>query len=620
MLPIVHLASTQPVKIKSASSYFQKVESYRVKSGVSEQPFGIEEIKLGAMNRLNQIEQLPALSLETGIVKKGDNYVDMTICFLRTHLGLFASSEEYLIREKEIHDWLNLPNRSDITLGSLVNEENSSDWYKGTTRLELMSICIAEVLAQYCDTKNFIGNVNITKSFKDFNGVKFLDIQPMLLQNSMELSKLVRKLSLSLLFNKVLVLEARGFLLAGEFMKDGYPIVLARKPGKLPGEEISVEYKKEYGVDRLCIQKGTIQPNDRVIVLDDIIATGGTMKACEHLIKECGGRVEAFIAPFVITSQNGELMCGSITKSIRYYCDKDPNTRQNISKSDFICSNFTGQSVYILPPSLGMYSSSEWNVLTWGKYYRSSNIWFNGNSMKNKQVVVYLDPSNASESFDTLQLLSILHRKDPKKVIVVIPFLEQATQDRIEYKEEYESLAQVDTIAKILGKHTVYTFDLHAEQSQFAFHDLRCFSLVKELYNLYCMYNSSFTVAFPDEGSAKRFGKVLKINNPIIFSKVREGEKRFVKPNRNLSQDETQIVIIDDLVRSGGTMYEVANYLLNNGAKKVDALFAHAPFEPSASINLRLFRDVWTTNTCPQNLPREWIKIDVFDFVRKLID
>jgi phosphoribosylpyrophosphate synthetase len=299
-------------------------------------------------------------------------------------------------------------------------------------------------------------------------------------------------------------------------------------------------------------------------------------------------------------------MCGSISKSIRYYSDNKEEVKEKCKK-DF---------VYVLPPSLGMYSSC---IVNWGKYYRSSNIWFCGNEMKDKKVIIDLDPSNPSESCDILQLLSILYRKDPKNVIIIIPFLEQATQDRIEYKEGYESLAQIDTIAKLLGKHTVYTFDLHAEQSQFAFYDLRCFSLVKELYNRYCMYNSSFTVAFPDEGSAKRFGKLLNVKNPIIFSKIREGEKRFVKPNRILKSDETEIVIIDDLVRSGGTMYEVANYLLNNGAKKVDALFAHAPFEPSASINLRLFRDIWTTDTCPQNLPREWIKIHIFDFVTSLL-
>ena len=85
-----------------------------------------------------------------------------------------------------------------------------------------------------------------------------------------------------------------------------------------------------------------------------------------------------------------------------------------------------------------------------------------------------------------------------------------------------------------------------------------------------------------------------------------------------MGEKETQIVIIDDLVRSGGTMYEVAKHLLENGAKTVDALFAHAPFEPSASVNLRLFRDVWTTNTCPLNVPTEWVRINVFDYVRTL--
>lgn len=616
MLPIVYLASTQKVKIESASSHFAQVVPQKVISGVSEQPFGWEEIEQGAKNRLNQVLQLPALSMETGILRKrGENntqgvrYVDTTLCILRTHLGEFSICDDYEITEPELEEWLKLENRKDVTLGSLVaknNSETSSDWYKGKSRKQLMSNCIRALVHDYFRVRNYIYPVNIKKTIKNFNGVNFLDIQPMLLENSQELSKVVRKLAVSLLFNKVVVLEARGFLLAGEFMREGYPIVLARKPGKLPGEEICVEYKKEYGTDKLCIQKGAIQPNDRVLVLDDIIATGGTMKACEQLIHQCGAKVIGFIAPFVILDKEGKLMCGDIANSIRYLDDKEIE----------IPSFQYGSSSYILPPSLSMYMTKK--TIKWDKFYRSSNIWFNPEDFTDKKVYVYLDPSNSSESFDILQLLSILYRKDPKKVIVVVPFLEQATQDRIEHNSFYESLALIDTIGKLIGKHTVYTFDLHAEQSQFAFHDMRCFSLVKELYNMYCEYSDSFTVAFPDEGSAKRFGKLLNVKNPIIYSKVREGEKRFVKPNRVLGANETQVLVVDDLVRSGGTMYEVAKHLLENGAKVVDALFAHAPFEPSASVNMRLFRDVWTTDTCPQNVPREWVKINVFDYIKNL--
>jgi len=87
-------------------------------------------------------------------------------------------------------------------------------------------------------------------------------------------------------------IESRGFIFGTALailMKKGF--VPIRKKGKLPAETISQEYELEYGLDRMEIHKDAIKKGDRVLLVDDLLATGGTMKAACQLIKKCGGKV-----------------------------------------------------------------------------------------------------------------------------------------------------------------------------------------------------------------------------------------------------------------------------------------------------------------------------------------
>jgi len=94
-------------------------------------------------------------------------------------------------------------------------------------------------------------------------------------------------------------IEARGFILGGAVAHQlGKPFVPIRKKGKLPGETIGVEYALEYGTDRVEMHIDAITPNQRVLVVDDLIATGGTAEAAIKLIRQAGGEVIA--ACFVI--------------------------------------------------------------------------------------------------------------------------------------------------------------------------------------------------------------------------------------------------------------------------------------------------------------------------------
>lgn len=86
---------------------------------------------------------------------------------------------------------------------------------------------------------------------------------------------------------KIVGIESRGFVMASALaVKLGAGVVLCRKPGKLPAETISESFSKEYGEDTIEIHKDAINENDVVLLHDDLLATGGTMRAAYNLVKK----------------------------------------------------------------------------------------------------------------------------------------------------------------------------------------------------------------------------------------------------------------------------------------------------------------------------------------------
>lgn len=89
-------------------------------------------------------------------------------------------------------------------------------------------------------------------------------------------------------------IESRGFLLAAPLaLKLGCGFVMLRKRGKLPGATIGLDYGLEYGSDRIEIQADAVEPGQRVVVVDDLLATGGTMVASIELLRRIGATVPA---------------------------------------------------------------------------------------------------------------------------------------------------------------------------------------------------------------------------------------------------------------------------------------------------------------------------------------
>ena len=125
-------------------------------------------------------------------------------------------------------------------------------------------------------------------------GILFKDITPLLIDPlaSQECLKLLVSTLKDMQINKVVGVESRGFFfgtLIAQELKAGF--VPVRKPNKLPYETISATYDLEYGTDTLEIHTDAIQKGDRVLIHDDVLATGGTIKAVCELVERWGGEI-----------------------------------------------------------------------------------------------------------------------------------------------------------------------------------------------------------------------------------------------------------------------------------------------------------------------------------------
>lgn len=173
------------------------------------------------------------------------------------------------------------------------------------------------------DLKAHIRNV------KDFpkQGIMFRDITT-LLKNSDAFDYTLNKLygfTKDLKINKVVGIESRGFIfgsLLAHKLKCGF--IPVRKPGKLPADKVSISYSLEYGEDKLEIHKDAIQPGDKVLVHDDLLATGGTMNAVCQLIEKLGGEIVqiSFIVELSFLNGRDKLQAYDVRSIVNYENEK----------------------------------------------------------------------------------------------------------------------------------------------------------------------------------------------------------------------------------------------------------------------------------------------------------
>jgi len=144
---------------------------------------------------------------------------------------------------------------------------------------------------------------NFIRSIPDYpkKGILFRDITTLIKDEKAfaeTINQIVEK-SKKFNFNKIAAIESRGFVFASAvsyILKK--PFIMLRKKDKLPAEVHSVDFELEYGTATIEVHKDSINENDKVLIIDDLIATGGTAEAAAKLIEISKGKVSAFI--FVI--------------------------------------------------------------------------------------------------------------------------------------------------------------------------------------------------------------------------------------------------------------------------------------------------------------------------------
>jgi adenine phosphoribosyltransferase len=121
--------------------------------------------------------------------------------------------------------------------------------------------------------------------------------------------------------DKILGIEARGFIFAPALAYAlGAGFVPVRKPKKLPSVCVSVRYDLEYGSDCLEVHKDAIDPGERVLIVDDLLATGGTAAAATRLVEECGGKVAGlgFVVELTFLNGRGKLAGYDVFSLLQY--------------------------------------------------------------------------------------------------------------------------------------------------------------------------------------------------------------------------------------------------------------------------------------------------------------
>ncbi len=172
------------------------------------------------------------------------------------------------------------------------------------------------------DASHLLPHIRDVPDFPE-EGILFKDITPML-QNAKAFRAAVDMAAEPLMgegIDVVLGAEARGFVIGAPLAyKIGAGFALVRKPGKLPWEKARATYELEYGTDALEIHKDAVSPGMKVLIADDVLATGGTASACVSLVESLGGRVHglSFFIELAFLNGRERLAPHPVRSLIRY--------------------------------------------------------------------------------------------------------------------------------------------------------------------------------------------------------------------------------------------------------------------------------------------------------------
>ena len=150
----------------------------------------------------------------------------------------------------------------------------------------------------------------LISTYKDFpkKGINFKDVLE-IIQEPEVFNDLIFKMSSSQILKNseaIISIDARGFIFGSAIaLKSSKPMIVARKPGKLPGEVITEEYNLEYGENSLSIQKNSLEKYNSYTIIDDLLATGGTVNCVANLIERNEKKIMGLLTVVEIVSLKG---------------------------------------------------------------------------------------------------------------------------------------------------------------------------------------------------------------------------------------------------------------------------------------------------------------------------
>ena len=432
----------------------------------------------------------------------------------------------------------------------------------------------------------------------DYKGVKFADIagvfgNPVILRKVVkEFAQQVRtaaeKANVPITF--VAGLDARGFplaaLLANELYDEGARFVMFRKPGKLPSETYRVEYGKEYGTDTIEVQKNSLGPDDHGVIIDDILASGGTLSAASKLVELATGRrpllaltvmnigavpieeivIKLSCPSFSITGPSSPLGADPTVQRL-YLQEVAPSDKRLVVLSCLTFESNAKRFADSLP------NSRRFSPISWKRFPDGTpNVEFAPlEAYSGRHLVFFMDLTDTTTLLEQLSVCMAINRQLPASLTLFAPFLPTATMERV---DKAGVLATAETLAKLIsssfaanpgGLPRIVIFDIHATPVRFYFDESKVTVIPRSFIETFAKKHLSehgiTAVAFPDDGAAKRFGAIFKPLCPIIvFAKHRgEGAERTLQENERIGfvnglNDEagiSHVLIVDDLLQTG---------------------------------------------------------------------
>lgn len=235
--------------------------------------------------------------------------------------------------------------------------------------------------------------------------------------------------------------------------------------------------------------------------------------------------------------------------------------------------------------------------------------------VRNRHCVFLADFLNPADMFHQLSLLFSLPGYWCRSLTIILCYFPTGTMERVDNEGQ---IATAKTLARMLssvpvtahGPARLTIFDIHALQERFYFGDYvipMLLSAVPLFQRRLASHHAdeTVTIAFPDEGAQKRFGKFFVQYEQVICVKVRTSETGRKITIKEGDVTGRHVFIVDDLVKTGGTLIECKNALLEKGAKDVSAFVTHAVFPQEsykrflAEPEAKRFKLFYATDSCP---------------------